>query len=309
MKNSVVHNLWGFCKIRFQCYSPKFKWNQVVLLLKRSRRLALSSFKLSFKYYLRKPQKLGLIYLWKIVFFTSFCRFRKIRFQYHSPQFKWNQVVLLPKRSRRLALSSFKLSLKYHFRKPQKLGLIYSWKIVLFKIFRDLAKYVSNATVHSSNGIKSFFYSNDKSDFFDIVWTFVLLLFLDTIKIRIDLLVKNSVVYNFLRITQNTFPMLQSTVQMESSRSSTQTIRATSFDIVWTFVLVPFLDTNKIRIDLLVKNSVFKNFFADSSKYVSNATVHSSIGIKSFFYSNDQDDYFSHRLNFRFSAISRYSKN
>ena len=51
-------------------------------------------------------------------------------------------------------------------------------------------------------------------------------------KIRIDLLVKNSVVHNFLRIPQNTFPMLRSTVQMESSRSSTQTIKTTCFVIV-----------------------------------------------------------------------------
>ena len=192
--------------------------------------------------------------------FTIFCPFRKIRFQYYSPQFNWNQVVLLLKRSRRLALWSFSLSFKYHFYIPEKLGLIYLWKIVLFTIFADYAKYVSSATVHSSNGIKSFFYSNDKSEFFDIVWTFVLLPFLDTTKISIDLLVKNSVIHNFLRITQNTFPMLQSTVQMESSRSSTQTISATSFDIVWTFGLVPFLDTTKISIDLLVKNSVVHNF-------------------------------------------------
>ena len=129
-----------FRKIRFQCYSPQFKWNQVVLLLKRSRRLALSSFKLSFKYHFRKPHKLGYIYLWKIVLFTIFCGFPKIRFQCYSPQFKWNQIVVLLKRSRRLALSSFKLSFKYHFRKPQKLWLIYLWKIVLFTIFCGFRK-------------------------------------------------------------------------------------------------------------------------------------------------------------------------
>ena len=99
-----------------------------------------------------------------------------------------------------------------------------------------------------------------KTTSFDIVKTFVLVPFLDTTKISIDLLVKNSVVHNFLRIPQNTFPMLQSTVQMESIRSSTQTITTTSFDIVKTFVLVPFLDTTKIRIYLLVKSSVVHNF-------------------------------------------------
>ena len=130
----------GFRKILFQCYSPQLKWNQVVVLLKRSRRLALSSFKLSFKYHFRKPQKLWLIYLWKIVLFTIFCGFRKILFQCYSTQFKWNQVVLLLKRSRQLALSSFKLSFKYHFRKPQKLWLIYLSKIVLFTIFCGFRK-------------------------------------------------------------------------------------------------------------------------------------------------------------------------
>ena len=130
----------GFRKLRFQCYSPQFKWNQVVLLLKRSWRLPFSSFKLLFKYNFKKPQKLGLIYLWKIVLFTIFCGFRKIRFQCYSTQFKWNQVVLLLKRSRRLALSLFKLSFKYHFRKPQKLWLIYLWKIVLFTIFCGFRK-------------------------------------------------------------------------------------------------------------------------------------------------------------------------
>ena len=40
----------------------------------------------------------------------------------------------------------------------------------------------------------------------------------------IDLLVKKTVVHNFLRIPQSTFPLLYSTVEMESSRSSTQTM-------------------------------------------------------------------------------------
>ena len=35
----------------------------------------------------------------------------------------------------------------------------------------------------------------------------------------IDLLEQKTVVHNFLRVPQSTFPTLQSTVQMESSRS------------------------------------------------------------------------------------------
>ena len=37
----------------------------------------------------------------------------------------------------------------------------------------------------------------------------------------IYLLVQKTVVQKFLQITQSTFPLLQSTVEMESSRSST----------------------------------------------------------------------------------------
>ena len=53
---------------------------------------------------------------------------------------------------------------------------------------------------------------------------------------KIDLLVQKAVVHNFLRIPQSTFPFLQSTVEMESSRSSTQTMTTTSSNIVETFV-------------------------------------------------------------------------
>ena len=53
---------------------------------------------------------------------------------------------------------------------------------------------------------------------------------------RFDLLVQKTDVQNFLRIPQNTFTMLQSTIQMESGRSSTQTMTTTSCNIVEAFV-------------------------------------------------------------------------
>ena len=77
---------------------------------------------------------------------------------------------------------------------------------------------------------------------------------------RIDLLVQKTVVHNFLRIPQSTFPLLQSTVEMESSRSSTQTMTTTSFDIVETFVWIPFLQASEMIIDLLVQKTVVHNF-------------------------------------------------
>ena len=52
----------------------------------------------------------------------------------------------------------------------------------------------------------------------------------------IYLLVQKTVVHKFLQIPQSTFPLLQSTVEMESSRSSTQTMTTTSSNIVETFV-------------------------------------------------------------------------
>ena len=52
----------------------------------------------------------------------------------------------------------------------------------------------------------------------------------------IDLLEQKTVVHNFLRVTQSMFLTLKSTVQMESSRSSTQTMITTSSNIVEIFV-------------------------------------------------------------------------
>ena len=53
---------------------------------------------------------------------------------------------------------------------------------------------------------------------------------------EIYLLVQKTIVHIFLQIPQSTFPLLQSTVQMESSRSSSQAMTTTSSYIVETFV-------------------------------------------------------------------------
>ena len=163
----------GFRKVRFQLYSSQFKWNQAVFLIKQWSRLPLTSLKLSFKYHLWKPQKWRLIYWSKRLLFTIFCGFHKVRFHCYSPQFKWNQAVLLLNQWSRLPLTSLKLSFKYHLWKPQKWRFINWSKRLLFKFFAG---------------------------------------------------------------PQSTFPTLQSTVQMESSRSSTQTMITTSSNMVKTFV-------------------------------------------------------------------------
>ena len=70
----------------------------------------------------------------------------------------------------------------------------------------------------------------------NIVETFVYIPFVEASEMTIDLLVQKTVVHNFLRIAQSTFPTLRSAVEMESSRSSTQTVTTTSSNIVETFV-------------------------------------------------------------------------
>ena len=94
----------------------------------------------------------------------------------------------------------------------------------------------------------------------NIVRTFFLIPFVEASEMTIDLLVQKTVVHNFLRIPESTFPLVQSTLQMESSRSSTQTITTTSSNIVETFVKIPFVQASEMRIDLLVKKTVVHNF-------------------------------------------------
>ena len=72
--------------------------------------------------------------------------------------------------------------------------------------------------------------------------------------------VQKTVVHKFLRIPQSTFPLLKSTVEMESSRSSTKTMTTTSSNIVETFVYIPFVEASEMTIDLLVQKTVVHNF-------------------------------------------------
>ena len=76
----------------------------------------------------------------------------------------------------------------------------------------------------------------------------------------IDLLIQKIVVHNFLRIPESTFPLVYSRVQMESSRSSTQTMTTTSFNIAETFASIPFVEASEMTIDFLVQKAVVHNF-------------------------------------------------
>ena len=93
----------------------------------------------------------------------------------------------------------------------------------------------------------------------NIVKTFVSISFVEASEMTIVLVVKKTVVHNFLRIPQSTFPTLPSKVQIESSRSSTKTMTTTSSNIVETFVYIPFLEASIITIDLLRQKAVVHN--------------------------------------------------
>ena len=76
----------------------------------------------------------------------------------------------------------------------------------------------------------------------------------------IDFLVQKAVVHNFLRIPESTFRLLQSTVEMESSPSSSQTMTTTSSNIVEIFVKIPFVEASEMTIDFLLQKTVVHNF-------------------------------------------------
>ena len=79
----------------------------------------------------------------------------------------------------------------------------------------DSAKYVSNATatvlIESSRSSTQTMTTTSSN----IVETFLYMPFLEASGITINLLVQMTVVHNFLRILESTFPTLPSTVQME----------------------------------------------------------------------------------------------
>ena len=93
-----------------------------------------------------------------------------------------------------------------------------------------------------------------------IVETFVYIPFVEASEPTVDLLVEKTVVHNFLRNPQSTFPTVKSAFQIESRRSSAQTMTTASSNIVETFVDMPFVEYSEMRIDLLVQKTVVHNF-------------------------------------------------
>ena len=125
----------------------------------------------------------------------------------------------------------------------------------------------------------------------NIVKTFVYIPFVDASEMRIDLMVQKTVVHNILRIPQSTFPMLPSTVQMESTRSSSQTMMTTCSNIVESFLYIPFVEALETMIDLLVQKTVVQNFCGFRKVRFQRSRPQFKWNTP-FFYSNNNDHFF-----------------
>ena len=143
---------------------------------------------------------------------------------------------------------------------------------------------------------------------FNIVETFLNIPFVEASEMTIDLLVQKTVVHNFLRISQSTFPTLPSTVQMESSRSSTQRMTTISSNNVETLLYIPFFNPQIFWL-IYWCNCLFSQFFPHSAINVPNATVLNWNGIMPFFYSNNENHFFQHRWNFPLYTSFRSLRN
>ena len=178
-----------------------------------------------------------------------------------------------------------------------------------WQFFADSAKYVSTATVHSSNGIKSFFYSNNDDDLFLHRWN-----------VRLNTIcrsLRNGFLFTGPKDCCSQFfadsAKYVSTATVDISNGIKSFFYSNNDDDL-------FLQRWNFRLNTICRSlrngDLFtgpKNYcwqiFADSAKYVSTATVHSWNGIKSFFYSNNDDDFFLHYWNFRLNIICRSLRN
>ena len=124
----------------------------------------------------------------------------------------------------------------------------------------------------------------------------------------IDLLVQKTVVHNFLRIPESTFPLLH------SSSNGIKTFFYSNndddfFQHRWNFRLNTICRSLSNDDWFTGPKDCCSQFFAHSAKYVYIATLQSSNGMKTFFYSNNDDDFFKHRSNFRLNNICRSLRN
>ena len=173
------------------------------------------------------------------------------------------------------------------------------------QIFADSTKYVSSATVHSSNGIKLFFYSNNNDDFIYHPWNFRLNTICRSVRNKDLFTGPKDYCSKFFADSAK----YVSIATVHSSNGIKSFFYLNNDDDFLKHRWNSRLNNNSRRLrneDLFTgEKDCCSQFFADSTKDASSATVHSSNGIKSFFYSNNNDDFFLHRWNFRLNTICR----
>ena len=182
-------------------------------------------------------------------------------------------------------------------------------KTVVHNSCADSAKYVSTCTVHSSNGIKSFFYSNNDDDFFLDRWNFRLNTICRSLRNGDLFTDPKDYCSQFFAYSAK----YVSTATVHSSNGMTSFFYSNNDDEFflhrWNFRLNTICRSLRNGDLFTDPKDYCSQFFGDSVKYVSTATVHSSNGIKSLFYSNNDDDFFLHRWNFRLNTICRSLRN
>ena len=176
-------------------------------------------------------------------------------------------------------------------------------KTVVHNFFPDSVKYVSTATVHSSNGIKSFFYSNNDDDLFLQRWNFRLNTICRSLRNGDLFIGPKDYCWQFFADSAK----YVSTAAVHSSNGIKSFFYSNNGDDFflhrWNFRLNTICRSLRNGDLFTAPKDYCSQFFADSTNFVSTATVDSSNGIKSFFYSNNDDYFFLHRWNFRLNTI------
>ena len=299
----------GFYKVIFHCYSPQFKWNHAVLLLKQWRRLLLTSLKLSFKNICRSLRNGDLFTGPKHYcsqFFADSAKFVSTATVHSSNGIK---SFFYSNNDDDFFFDRWNFRLNTICRRLRNGDLFTGPKDYCSQFFKDSAKYVSTATVHSSKGIKSFFYSNNGDDFFLHRWDFRL----NTICRSL----RNGDLFTGLKDYCSQFFTVSGKYVSTATVHSSNGIKSFFY---WNNDDDFFFDRWNFRLNTICRKlrngdlftgpkDYCSQFFADSTKFVSTATVHSSNGMKSFFYSNNDDDFLLHRWNFRLNTICRSLRN
>ena len=177
------------------------------------------------------------------------------------------------------------------------------------QFFADSGKYVSIATVHSSNGVKSFFYLNNDDDFLKHRWNSRL----NTNSRSL----RNEDLFSGEKDCSSQFFADSAKYVCIATVHSSNGIKSFSYlnnddDFLkhrWNVRLITICRSLRNEDLFIGQKDCCSQFFADSGKYVSIATVHSSNGVKSFFYLNNDDDFLKHRWNSRLNTNSRSLRN